>query len=157
MKIPFEPWHLTAMTFQKEQAHTLETTAPLFGGLENFGIILDTAAFPDNEGTKCAWSYMHKGYIYAVGGIVAAMPHVGEAWVFLDRRFFELPRKVILQIVSEIEWGLNSVSASRIQATTEVDFLRGQRFLERLGFEEEGLLKKYGYDGKDHIRYAIVR
>lgn len=42
----------------------------------------------------------------------------------------------------------------RIEATTECTFANGCRWLEMLGFEFEGVMRKYGPDGADHARYA---
>ncbi len=42
----------------------------------------------------------------------------------------------------------------RIEATTEVDFEEGCRWLELLGFQREGRMSKYGPDGEDHYLYA---
>ena len=36
------------------------------------------------------------------------------------------------------------------------DFEQGQRFAEWLGLENEGLMKKFGFDGTDQYRYARI-
>jgi RimJ/RimL family protein N-acetyltransferase len=47
-------------------------------------------------------------------------------------------------------------SFRRIEASTEADFKQGCRWLEMLDFQSEGLMRKYGPDGADHIRYARI-
>jgi len=45
----------------------------------------------------------------------------------------------------------------RLQTTVRVDFAAGVRFAEWMGFEREGLAKRYSHDGVDAWYYAIVR
>ena len=45
----------------------------------------------------------------------------------------------------------------RLEASVEQNFAAGCRWLELLGFTEEGPLAAYGDDGADHWRYARVR
>ena len=42
----------------------------------------------------------------------------------------------------------------RIQASVSVNDEKALRFASWLGFEDEGLMKKYGPDGSDHRRVA---
>jgi hypothetical protein len=44
----------------------------------------------------------------------------------------------------------------RIQATTVATNVRDVRFLEKLGFQRECLMKKYGVEGEDHYLYSLV-
>lgn len=44
----------------------------------------------------------------------------------------------------------------RLEATVEVGFFAGCRWLEMLGFEGEGVMRGYGENGEDHVRYARV-
>ncbi len=45
----------------------------------------------------------------------------------------------------------------RVHTTVRCDFRAGQRFAEWLGFQAEGIARKYTYDQMDSIYYAIVR
>ena len=45
---------------------------------------------------------------------------------------------------------------TRVQTAIRKDFLHGQKFAEWVGLENEGLMKKYGFDGSDQYRYARV-
>jgi hypothetical protein len=42
----------------------------------------------------------------------------------------------------------------RVQATVHVDYVKSIKWLKRLNFEIEGLLKKYGPDGSDYYMMA---
>jgi len=45
---------------------------------------------------------------------------------------------------------------SRIQASVCASDVRANRYAQWLGFEKEGIMRKYGPDGTDYIRYARV-
>jgi RimJ/RimL family protein N-acetyltransferase len=44
----------------------------------------------------------------------------------------------------------------RVQAACRADWPEAVRFAEFLGFENEGLMRSYGVDGRDYFRYARV-
>ena len=44
----------------------------------------------------------------------------------------------------------------RVQSAIRKDFKEGQRFAEWLGLENEGLMKKFGFDGTDQYMYARI-
>jgi RimJ/RimL family protein N-acetyltransferase len=45
----------------------------------------------------------------------------------------------------------------RLEASVEVGFPAGERWLELLGFEHEGPLRAFGANGEDHVRYARIQ
>ena len=45
---------------------------------------------------------------------------------------------------------------TRVQASVHVDDKQAVRYVEWLGFENEGLMKKFGPDGSDYYRFARV-
>ena len=44
----------------------------------------------------------------------------------------------------------------RIETSVRAGFEEGCRWMGILGFEHEGLMRKFGADGSDHIRYARI-
>ena len=44
----------------------------------------------------------------------------------------------------------------RVQATVKEDFVVGIRFAEWFGMKSEGLMEKYGLDGKNYYRYVRI-
>ena len=51
---------------------------------------------------------------------------------------------------------INEKNYQRIQASIRADFKDGIRFAEWFGMESEGLMRKYGPDGKDYLRLARI-
>ena len=44
----------------------------------------------------------------------------------------------------------------RLQCVVKADWSEAQKFIEFLGWENEGFMKKYSKDGEDYFRYAKV-
>lgn len=44
----------------------------------------------------------------------------------------------------------------RIQVDVRVDYMEGQKWVESLGFNREGVMKRFGPNGADHYLYAKV-
>jgi hypothetical protein len=90
--------------------------------------------------------------IVLCGGILPAGPGYGVLWAVLSatagkhmlflhratRRFIDLER-----------W-------RRLEASVEVGFPAGERWLQLLGFKHEGPLEAFGANGEDHVRYARI-
>ena len=61
--------------------------------------------------------------------------------------------KATREFIREIK---DTYKPHRIQCICHVDNEKSTRYLERLGFRQEGILEKYTTDGSDHIRYAMI-
>lgn len=137
--IPFQPWHIREMRIQDKQALIISLLPDdFFDVARNLGPAL--SAEVDGRIVACAGIGVIKEY--NSGTLWACLAqHSGRHFVRLDRcarRLLEIPR------------------LRRIEATTEADFAQGRRWLELLGFQSEGIMRKYGPDGADHVRYARV-
>jgi hypothetical protein len=92
------------------------------------------------------------GKILACAGVAFQGFGMGVLWAFVSQDagpyFVKLDRCVrrLLQITH----------LKRIEATTEVSFHQGCRWLQLLGFENEGRMCAYGPNGEDHYRFARV-
>ena len=88
------------------------------------------------------------------GGCFPVWSGRATAWFILDQNF---DRFDLLWMVKRVRSFLeNSMpdTVRRIDATAREDFPPASRMLEMLGFESEGLMKKYGPDGASHYMYA---
>tara|TARA_B100000749_G_C18302663_1_gene413279 strand:- start:368 stop:811 length:444 start_codon:yes stop_codon:yes gene_type:complete len=88
------------------------------------------------------------------GGCFPVWSGRATAWFILDQNF---DRFDLLWMVKRVRSFLeNSMpdTVRRIDATAREDFPPASRMLEMLGFESEGLMKKYGPDGASHYIYA---
>jgi RimJ/RimL family protein N-acetyltransferase len=63
--------------------------------------------------------------------------------------FFRKTRRLLLLY-------FGAYNLQRLEINVRSDYLIGKRFAEKLGFEPEGIMRKYGFDGSDYILYARV-
>lgn len=104
-----------------------------------------------------AVSVVNNGHLLGSGGVYPVWPNLGEAWV-IPSNLIHQHKRIFIQIVRKhLEDMTDKFAFTRVQATAKADFPKAQRFLEFLGFEREGLLRKYGVDGSDHILYAKIK
>jgi hypothetical protein len=135
--IPFEPHHLSQIHLQDQQRRTIShlMTEPEYLQVLTQGPAI--SAVIDDRVLGCAGvivQFIGIGFLWA-----AIAQDAGAHFIRMHRaarRLLEIPR------------------LRRIEATSEVDFAQGCRWLELLSFECEGRMKKYGPDGADHYRYA---
>ena len=81
---------------------------------------------------------------------------MAEVWLYLNPDAFKR-KKVALRLMRHI---LNDIiqreKYHRLQAVVFKGYKEGMRFAEFFGFENEGLMKCYGFDGSDQYRYARI-
>ena len=93
--------------------------------------------------------------IIGCGGIEPVWRGVGDAWLLLSRYLFEYP----IAVGKHCKKMLPEMSRSfhRVQALVLADFVKGVQFVNALGFEYEGIMKSYGPNREDFLRYVILR
>lgn len=91
--------------------------------------------------------------IVLCGGVLPTGPKQGVLWALLSAQagqhmlfLHRATRRFI-----EIE------PLRRLEASVEVGFPAGCRWLELLGFQYEGPLNAFGPHGEDHVRYARIQ
>jgi hypothetical protein len=103
-----------------------------------------------------AYTLTTNGEIIACGGVMPFWKGVGEAWVVtspLVEKYRLAFAKVVHNKLSEI---IRRNGYERVQTCVHADFMSSRRWVERMGFKPEGLMKKY-IGGQDYVRYAWVR
>ena len=110
----------------------------------------------DNQIQGPAWSIMNGEEIVACCGVRILWEGVGEAWLVfsggVEGHTIEAT-KIIRRYLRRI---IEDQKLRRVQAFTSVNAPKSARYLEVLGFEKEGVLRKLGRDGSDHYCYAII-
>ena len=132
-------------------------------GRQDFGVLADadTTMKPYFDTVAAqpgmAYSMIEDGHLITSAGVYKVWDGVGEAWLLPSSRLLAKPRKAVKAVRSFLDNVSEREGFRRVQATTHADFARGRRFLEWLGFENEGVLRGYGPDGSDHIIYARIK
>lgn len=96
------------------------------------------------------------GVVVAVGGVLPMWRGVGDIWMVGSDLIDKYPKSLFRLARSIINEATKGLSLHRVQCSVDVDQESHKRFVEHLGFSPEGLMRKYGANGEDHIRYAKV-
>jgi len=81
---------------------------------------------------------------------------VAEGWVIATQDVWNHPLSVAKAIKKDFARIAKENNITRVQTSIRKDFEQGQRFAEWLGLENEGLMRKFGFDGTDQYRYARI-
>jgi hypothetical protein len=102
-------------------------------------------------------SFMRNGYPVGCGGICEIWNGRGHSWSVFSKRSLHCQTGLIRAMNRWIAWQLKN-HWRRIEASVDIDFPKGKKRLELLGFRlETALAKKYLPDGKDCSIYSLVR
>ena len=94
--------------------------------------------------------------IIACAGIKRIWGNVGEGWVLATYDIWNHPITIARAIKKNFEDLARDYKFERIQTAVRADFGIGIRFAKWMGLTNEGLMKKYGFDGTDHYRFARI-
>ena len=89
-------------------------------------------------------------------GMKMVWGQVAEGWVIATEDMWNYPLSVAKAIKKDFARVAKENNIVRVQTAIRKDFEQGQRFAEWLGLENEGLMKKFGFDGTDQYRYARI-
>ena len=89
-------------------------------------------------------------------GMKMVWGQVAEGWVIATQDVWDYPLSVAKAIRKDFARVAKENNIVRVQTAIRKDFKQGQRFAEWLGLENEGLMKKFGFDGTDQYRYARI-
>ena len=95
------------------------------------------------------------GIVRFVGGIALYWVGVGEAWVLYDKELRKNLRQYFTYTGIMLYRILEDNNLHRVQTVCEATPLK-MKFLERLGFKRQCLLKKYNADKTDSFLYEFV-
>jgi len=141
--IPFKPEHLVAIRLRD------------YGGSD-----LDWLAIGKMyEAGGPAFSGEVDGHLLGSAGIVIGQKpfeRIGEAWVWVPHEVVRYPlffHRTIRDMVVEVKRAKGLI---RIQTAVPVLNIEANRWIKRLGFVAEGVMRRGGADGVDVIRYAMI-
>lgn len=95
-----------------------------------------------------------KGEVYAATGLAPLWEGVAEAWFLPTRELKSKKIQAIRLVKRELDAAIERLKLTRVQAVVRSDFADAHKLARFLGFESEGIMKKYGPDGLDYERYA---
>ena len=116
--------------------------------------IVDVRAdFTELSEQGLAWTAEHENQILAIAGVEPQWENRATAFALVSGA----AGPYFWAIHSAVARFLDSTSYRRIEATVDVGFEQGHRWIKMLGFEIEGYMRAYRPDGADMLLYAKVR
>jgi hypothetical protein len=116
--------------------------------------IVDVRAdFTDLAQRGLAWTAEHDHRILAIAGLMPQWENRATAWALIA----ESAGTHFKAIHSAVAAFLDTAPFRRIEATVDVGFIEGHRWIKMLGFELEGYMRAYRPDGADMLLYARVK
>lgn len=107
------------------------------------------------EASGKAWSaFDEEERIVGCAGLAQDHPQCVTGWTLLSP---QLSGQHMLAITRECRRQFAACEARRIQAHVDPNFAPAVRWVELLGFQYEGLLRRFSPDGRDMAMYSRVR
>lgn len=94
--------------------------------------------------------------IIAIGGVSLLWPHVGSGWVLTSDLIVKYKIWVHRTIRNILDTAIKVYSLHRIESIILKKHKVSRKWAERLGFQREGLLRKYDSQGNDYWLYARI-
>lgn len=101
-----------------------------------------------------AYTVEDKGQIIASGGVLPLWKGVGEAWIVSSPLVPKYKVFFVKTVLREI--AILAEKFERIQTTIDIENVVSMKWAEWMGFENEGLRRKF-LGGRDYWEYALVR
>lgn len=103
-----------------------------------------------------AFTMEHDGTPVMAAGVCILWEGVGEAWMHLSPWFYRHVKSAYAAVYEVLCQIIVHKSLRRVQAPICASMPANIRFVEHLGFAPEGLMHRWGPDGKDYWLYSIV-
>lgn len=105
------------------------------------------------EGGPC-WEAWAEGEVAAVAGLELLWPGVAQAWAVLTDAGRRHPLFVARQMRARLMAAIAKHGLHRVQCDVAAGHVAGYLLVDWLGFQEEGIMRGYGVNREDHVRYA---
>jgi RimJ/RimL family protein N-acetyltransferase len=110
----------------------------------------------DLEQEHLAFTGLINDKVIAAAGMKRIWGNVAEGWFIAKNDVWNYPITIAKAVKQNIDYLATSNNIKRLQTAVRADFGIGIRFAKWLGFNNEGLMKSYGFDGTDHYRMARI-
>ena len=106
------------------------------------------------EQENLAFTGMIDGKPIFAAGMKIIWKGVAEGWVLATKDTLDHPLLVARAIKKGFAKTAKENNINRVQTAIRADYTIGLKFAKWLGLEEEGLMRKFGFDGSDQYMYA---
>lgn len=137
--VPFQPGHVAVMNVKAQNFQTVSRSVDVMAMLEN-----------QAQHGHAITAILH-GKPVACFGSVHIWKGVEEMWCFIEERGRKYPKTLTKAAIQYRDFRVISRNLHRLQIIVRCDDLRAVRWGSAIGFETEGLMKKYGPDQADFL------
>jgi hypothetical protein len=106
------------------------------------------------EQDKLAFTGLVNGKPVFAAGMKILWNGVAEGWVIATNEVWNHPLLIAKAIKKDFARIAKKNNINRVQTAVRANYTTGLRFAKWLGLQEEGLMKKFGFDGSDQYMYA---
>lgn len=99
---------------------------------------------------------VHEGRCFGIGGVVPVQKGVWHTWMMLSDDIAKHP-KWFLRLCKSYVASMEENGIHRLQADIPADMKDWLAILERMGFENEGLMRAFSSDKQDYYRIAYIK
>ena len=110
----------------------------------------------ENKSDVDGYTLMDGDEIIVCGGVHMMWEGVGEGWLVMSKNAYDKPITVARYTDRLFDTIMDDNAMWRVQASVHTNDAQSVRFAEWLGFEIEGVMKKFGPDGTNYFRMARV-
>ena len=107
--------------------------------------------------TPMNYALFHGTKLMMLASVLPVAEEVGEISFLTDENMITASIAVKRGLMQLFKQALSEIPFPRLQAKVDAEFLIGRKFVERLGFEKEGVLRKFGPTKHDYIMYGLIK
>lgn len=106
--------------------------------------------------TPMHYTIFYKETMLLIANVMPLMSGTAEISFLVDNAFVNAEKDVKKMLIVGFRKALYELPFRRLEAKVKDEFEIGRTFVERLGFEQEGVLRKYGPEN-DYIMYSLIK
>ena len=142
--LPFNPEHIRGAEFREPDARAVQD----FANLEEYLLVHTSSGESYSIFVDSVWA--------CAGGVVMLREGVGEAWALTTPLVSEYRISIARCAIKYLGGMIERLNLHRVQASIQETHKDSIKFMEYMGFEFEGTLRKYGTNQENYVLYARV-
>jgi hypothetical protein len=135
------------LNVREEQKDTFDTKDP--------DLVIRTHAWI-SQLTPMHYAIFYKNELMLLVNIMPLMCGTAEISFLVDKAFVNSNRLAKVKVIRLFHICLRELPFRRVEAKVKDTFEIGRNFVEKLGMEQEGVLRKYG-PSNDYIMYSLIK
>ena len=138
--------------FKKDHLDKLDIRLPGLVGMEIDRAYEEIPKY--GEAGPAFSAFTDDGLLIVIAGVGIIWDGVGVAWTLPSVYADDYKVGFYKAIKSHLDKIIEANNLHRVQCFVHKDYVISQKWVEHMGFEREGLLRKYGSDKADYYIYA---